>query len=98
MPGFSSQSFPMSLQRLMRETRLSYRQLAYKTGLTAGYLNHLSKGTRPVPSDAVLERIARALHVEPDYFREYRVRCVMRSLGESPELLSVVYGALFDSP
>ena len=31
----------------MEERHLSYRQLAYKTKLSAGYLNHLTKGTRP---------------------------------------------------
>ena len=45
----------------MEERHLSYRQLAYKTKLSAGYLNHLTKGTRPVPADPVIAVIAEAL-------------------------------------
>jgi transcriptional regulator with XRE-family HTH domain len=82
----------------MEERGLSYRQLAYKTRLSAGYLNHLSTGARPVPENGVLERIARALHVEPAYFKEYRVRYVIDALSESPALLSAVYEALRESP
>jgi transcriptional regulator with XRE-family HTH domain len=59
---------------LMEERHLSYRQLAYKTKLSAGYLNHLTKGTRPVPADSVLAVLAEALCVEPDFFIEYRLR------------------------
>ena len=55
----------------MDERQLSYRQLAYKTKLSAGYLNHLTKGTRPVPADPVIAVIAEALRVEPDFFLEY---------------------------
>ncbi len=98
MSGFSSEPFHVSLRRLMDDRGVSYRQLSYMTGLSAGYLNHLSKGRRPAPSNGMLELIARALHVEPAYFREYRVRYVVDSLSESPELLSVVYTTLFKSP
>ncbi len=91
MPDFSSAPFPQSLRELMEQRGLSYRQLSYKTKLSAGYLNHLSKGTRPAPSKEVLERIALALHVEPAYFREYRLRYVTECLSASPDLLSQVY-------
>ena len=91
MTGFSSQPFPAALRRLKEDRRLSYRQLAYLTGLSAGYLNHLSKGTRPMPPDEVLERIASALHVRPDYFMEYRFRHVVAALRRSPLLVSALY-------
>ena len=73
---YSQARFAAALKGLMDERRLSYRQLAYKTKLSAGYLNHLTKGTRPVPADAVIAVIAEALRVEPDYFVEYRLRQV----------------------
>ena len=68
---FSQDRFPVALKGLMDERQLSYRQLAYKTKLSAGYLNHLTKGTRPVPADPVIAVIAEALRVEPDFFLEY---------------------------
>ncbi len=97
MSGHSSEPFGVAMRRLMGERGLSYRQLAYMTGLSAGYLNHLSKGSRPVPANGTLELIARCLRVEPDHFREYRVRYIMRTLSASPELADVVYGRLFQT-
>jgi transcriptional regulator with XRE-family HTH domain len=86
--------FPTALKGLMEERHLSYRQLAYKTQLSAGYLNHLTKGTRPVPSDPVIAVIARALCVEPDFFLEYRLRQVARVLARAPELTDRLFGVL----
>jgi transcriptional regulator with XRE-family HTH domain len=86
--------FPTALKGLMEERHLSYRQLAYKTQLSAGYLNHLTKGTRPVPSDPVMAVIARALCVDPDYFLESRLRQVARVLARSPELTDRLFGVL----
>lgn len=86
--------FPQALKGLMEERHLSYRQLAYKTQLSAGYLNHLTKGTRPVPADPVIAVIARALCVDPDYFLEYRLRQVARVLARSPELTDRLFDIL----
>lgn len=91
---FSQERFPVALKGLMDERRLSYRQLAYKTKLSAGYLNHLTKGTRPVPADPVIAVIAEALHVEPDFFLEYRLRQVAGVLDGSPALADKLYAIL----
>jgi transcriptional regulator with XRE-family HTH domain len=91
---FSRERFPEALKGLMEERRLSYRQLAYKTKLSAGYLNHLTKGTRPVPADQVLAIIATALCVEADYFLEFRVRQVTDVLDQAPMLADTLYGIL----
>ncbi len=83
----------------MEERRLSYRQLAYKTHLSAGYLNHLTKGSRPVPADGVIETLAQALHVEADFFVEYRLRKLASVLDTSPGLADKLYGILLcDAP
>ena len=71
---FSEEPFGPTIERLMAETGLTYRALASKTGLSAGYLNHLVHGNRPVPSNDVIARLADALGVEPEHFREYRLR------------------------
>jgi transcriptional regulator with XRE-family HTH domain len=93
---FSQQRFPEALKGLMQERRLSYRQLAYKTQLSAGYLNHLTKGTRPVPADAVIRIIATALLVEPDFFLEYRLRQVAGVLDDAPPLADRLYAILVE--
>ena len=94
---FSSARFPEALKGLMEERHLSYRQLAYKTKLSAGYLNHLTKGTRPVPADPVMAVIAEALCVEADFFVEYRLRQVADVLDNAPELADKLYGILLRS-
>jgi transcriptional regulator with XRE-family HTH domain len=91
---FSQERFPLALKGLMEERHLSYRQLAYKTKLSAGYLNHLTKGTRPVPADPVLAVLAEALCVEPDFFVEYRLRQVAAVLDQAPVLADKLYGIL----
>ena len=90
--------FPEALGGLMEEHRLSYRQLAYMTKLSAGHLSHLRGGSRRVPADPVIAIIAKALSVKPDYFLEYRLRQVLRRLArmldDSPQLADELYEVL----
>ncbi len=78
----------------MGETNLTYRGLAAKTELSAGYLNHLVHGNRPVPSNDVVERLAGALGVEPEHFREYRLRVITQRLEEMPAMIDRLYRRL----
>jgi transcriptional regulator with XRE-family HTH domain len=78
----------------MGERGVTYRGLAEKTGLSAGYLNHLVHGNRPVPSDEVVKRLAGALSVEPEHFLEYRVRVITERLERMPELVDRLYKRL----
>jgi transcriptional regulator with XRE-family HTH domain len=78
----------------MGETGVTYRALADQTDLSAGYLNHLVHGNRPVPSDDVVKRIADALGVEPEHFREYRIRVITEQLEAMPELIDRLYRRL----
>ena len=78
----------------MTDTGLTYRGLASKTDLSAGYLNHLVHGNRPVPSNEVVERLAGALGVEPEHFREYRLRVITDRLDELPEMIDRLYRRL----
>ena len=75
----------------MAETGVTYRGLADKSGLSAGYLNHLVHGNRPVPSNDVVETLAEALGVEPAHFREYRLRVITEKLEQMPELIDRLY-------
>jgi transcriptional regulator with XRE-family HTH domain len=91
---FSEESFGVTIERLMLERGLTYRGLAARTGLSAGYLNHLVHGNRPVPSKDVVERLAAALSVEPEHFREYRLRVIADRLEQMPELVDRLYRRL----
>ena len=91
---FSVELFGATVERLMGENRITYRALADKTNLSAGYLNHLVHGNRPVPSNDVVETLARALGVEPEHFREYRLRVITQRLEEMPDLIDRLYKRL----
>jgi transcriptional regulator with XRE-family HTH domain len=78
----------------MDEHGVTYRQLASQTGLSAGYLNHLVHGNRPVPSNDVVATLAEALEVEPEHFREYRLRMITERLEEMPGLIDRLYRQL----
>ena len=93
---YTSEPFGPAVERLMTETNITYRGLAAKTGLSAGYLNHLVHGNRPVPSNEVVETVAAALGVEPEHFREYRVRVITERLESMPELVDRLYRRLAD--
>ena len=91
---FSDEPFGATVERLMNETRTTYRALAERTNLSAGYLNHLVHGNRPVPSDDVIEALAAALGVEPEHFREYRLRVITDRLETRPDLIDRLYRRL----
>ena len=88
---YSTQPFGATVQALMAETGTTYRALADRTGLSAGYLNHLVHGNRPVPSNDVIAGLAKALGVEPEHFREYRVRVITEKLETMPDLVDRLY-------
>ena len=91
---YTSEPFGAAIEELMNETGVTYRALAQKTGLSAGYLNHLVHGNRPVPSNDVVEKLAAALGVEPEHFREYRLRVITDRLESMPEMIDRLYKRL----
>ena len=91
---FSERPFGETVETLMNEVGVTYRELAARTGLSAGYLNHLVHGNRPVPSNEVVKTLAQALEVEPEHFREYRLRAITERLEAMPELIDRLYRRL----
>ena len=91
---FSEESFGPTIEALMTESGVTYRELAARTGLSAGYLNHLVHGNRPVPSDDVIRTLAKALNVEAEHFREYRLRVITERLEAMPDLIDRLYKRL----
>jgi len=88
---YSAEPFGDAIERLMNELGVTYRGLASRTDLSAGYLNHLVHGNRPVPSNDVIERLAGALDVDPDHFREYRLRVITDRLERMPDVVDRLY-------
>ena len=91
---FSDEPFGTTIEKLMDETGVTYRALAAKTNLSAGYLNHLVHGNRPVPSNDVIERLDGALGVEAEHFREYRLRVITERLEQVPAMIDRLYKQL----
>ena len=91
---FSEKPFGETVTALMDEAGLTYRGLAARSGLSAGYLNHIVHGNRPVPSNDVLAALAGPLGVEPEHFREYRIRAITERLEELPDLVDRLYRKL----
>jgi transcriptional regulator with XRE-family HTH domain len=91
---FSDEAFGPALEQLMGELGVSYRGLAEKTRLSAGYLNHIVHGNRPVPANEVIATIAAAFGVEPEHFREYRIRVITERLERMPDLVDRLYKRL----
>jgi transcriptional regulator with XRE-family HTH domain len=91
---FSEEPFGPTVERLMAEVGVTYRELAARTNLSAGYLNHLVHGNRPVPSNEVVQTLADALGVEPEHFREYRLRVITDRLEALPDLIDRLYTRL----
>jgi transcriptional regulator with XRE-family HTH domain len=91
---FSEELFGPTIETLMAESGVTYRELAARTGLSAGYLNHLVHGNRPVPSSGVVSTLAKALGVEPEHFREFRLRVITERLEAMPELIDRLYKRL----
>ena len=88
---FSEDAFGPTIERLMAEVGTTYRGLAERSGLSAGYLNHLVHGNRPVPSNDVIRGLADALGIEPEHFREYRIRVITQKLETMPDLVDRLY-------
>ncbi|MFO7571908.1 MAG: helix-turn-helix transcriptional regulator [Gaiellaceae bacterium] len=91
---YSDEEFGSTIERLMADTETTYRGLAAKADLSAGYLNHIVHGNRPVPANDVIARIADALGVEAEHFREYRIRVITEKLEQMPELIDRLYRRL----
>src|SRR5438132_12957751 len=93
---YSDEPFGPTIERLMGENGVTYRALADRTNLSAGYLNHLVHGNRPVPSNEVVRTLAEALGVEPEHFREYRLRVITERLEAMPRLIGRLHRILCD--
>ena len=91
---FSEEPFGATITRLMEDAGITYRGLAEKSGLSAGYLNHVVHGNRPVPSGDIVAKLAAALGVEAEHFLEVRIRTITERLEAMPDLVDRLYKRL----
>ena len=92
---YSAEPFGQAVERLMNETGVTYRALAAKTGLSAG-LPQPPRARQPARCRRTRSWSSsrRALGVEPEHFREYRLRVITERLEAMPELIDRLYKRL----
>jgi transcriptional regulator with XRE-family HTH domain len=88
--------FIQELPALLNERRLSLRALARQAGVTDAHLSRLLRGVgyRTKPSANLAHRVALALALPPDYFREYREATVIEQIKNDPQLREELYDRL----
>ena len=83
----SEENFYIAFKNLKESLNLSLGQIAIKTGLSKSFLSDIMNNKVLPPKDEFIEKIAKALSVEPDYFFEYRLRRLTDFINENRESL-----------
>ena len=92
----TEEPFAKELPRLLKERGLSLRALAREVGVSDAHLSRLTRGVgyRHGPSADLAQRVARALDLPPDYFKEYRERFVIDAVKRNPTWRERLYDQL----
>src|SRR5258707_2984291 len=64
--GSDAMNFAEVLEEFRKKKQLKQKDLAILAGLTPGYVNHLIKGTRKVPSKETINALAGALQLDDE--------------------------------
>jgi transcriptional regulator with XRE-family HTH domain len=85
--------FSQEVPRLLKERGMSIRALARESGVSDAHLSRLIRGVgyRSTPSGDLAARVARALDLPIDYFREYRERIVVDAVKRDKKLREELY-------
>jgi len=83
----SEENFYIAFKNLKESLNLSLGQISIKTGLSKSFLSDIMNNKVLPPKDEFIEKIAKALGVEPDYFFEYRLRRLTDFINENRESL-----------
>jgi transcriptional regulator with XRE-family HTH domain len=94
--GRTERPFIEELPTLLNQRRLSLRALAREAKVTDAHLSRLLRGIgyRTKPSANLAHRVALALALPPDYFREYREALVIEQVKNDPKLREELYDRL----
>ena len=79
----TDENFYLAFKNLKEKLNLSLGQIAIKTGLSKSFLSDIMNNKVLPPKDEFIEKIAKALGVEPDYFFEYRLRRLTEFISEN---------------
>jgi transcriptional regulator with XRE-family HTH domain len=92
LPRRSTVTFVDAMAEVMRVRRMSVRQLARAAETSPSHLSRALRGAQhKQPSVALLERLAAALEISPDYFLEVRRSRVVAQLGHDAGLVDELY-------
>jgi transcriptional regulator with XRE-family HTH domain len=92
-PRATSEPFREEVRRLLDESGLTFRDLAEQAGVSEPYLAQVLTGKRP-PSPGLVVKVALALDLPEDYFREYRAELVIHHVRSDPELVDRFYNEI----
>ena len=81
--------FYVAFKDLKEKLNLSLGQIAIKTGLSKSFLSDIANNKVLPPKDEYIEKIARALRVDPNYFFEYRKRRMSEFFEGNREFLDI---------
>ena len=76
----TSKNFGDALLELKESKGLSFNKISIKSGLSAPYLFDIAKKKVLPPKDENIIKIAKAVDVDPEYFKEWRNRRLSENL------------------
>lgn len=92
LPRRTDAPFVDAMTEVMRDRKISVRQLARVAGASPSHVSRALRGAQgKQPSLALLERLAVAVEVAPDYFLEIRRSRVITELECDPALVDELY-------
>lgn len=78
---YTNKDFYIAFRELKEKAKLTLGQIAVKTGLSKSFLSDIMNKKVLPPKDEFIEKIAKALGVKPEYFKEYRQRRLAEKLN-----------------
>jgi transcriptional regulator with XRE-family HTH domain len=90
-PEYSDLDFRFAVEELLARVGMTLRELAFRAGTRLDYLGSVLATDSRRPKRPLLESVARALSVQPSYFREDRARSVVERLRERPDQADAVF-------
>lgn len=78
--NYTNKDFGDALKELIEAKGWSYKQLSDKASISKGYISQLINKEVLPPKDEFIIKIATAIDVKPEYFKEYRNRRLSEGL------------------
>ena len=95
MDDYTNAPFREAVLDLLDQRDWSRRELSAAVGVDPAHISRLLRyGSRLRATPDLLERIARALGVEPEYFAEHREWLVVQAVRANPSLRERLYAGV----